>query len=150
LLKAGLAPLSFMNVDKAKYIKGLLSFYELGRHDLISQAFAEGYLASANRYDAYVGRDRKETELEYKRRTDIYGAVLEYVTASVKGGVKADPEAYMSEKFENDEEGTKEILVRRASEIIASLHDGNSVAYGIGRKTFDEYSRLGDAHSLKP
>lgn len=29
-----MAPLSFMSVDKAKYTKGVLTIYELGRHDL--------------------------------------------------------------------------------------------------------------------
>jgi DNA-binding transcriptional ArsR family regulator len=143
LLKAGLAPLSFMSVDKTKYTKGLLAFYELGRHDLIAEAYAEGYAASASRYDAYVGRDRDEAELEYKRRSDIYDAVKDYVARSLEQGTRVPLDGFLAEKFQKDEGKTKDILIRRTGDIILSLHDGNHIAYGIGRKTFDAYDRLG-------
>jgi hypothetical protein len=142
LRKAGLAPLSFMSVDKAKYTKGLLSFYELGRHDLIAEAYAEGYVSSAPRYDAYVGRDREETELEYKRRNDIYDAVRDYVVQSVDGGAKLPAEEFLADRFSKDEGKTKEILIARTGEIVSSLHEGNHIAYGINRKLFDTYEKL--------
>lgn len=150
LLKAGLAPLSFMSVDKTKYTKGLLAFYELGRHDLIAEAFAEGYAASANRYDAYVGRDREEMELEYKRRSDIYDAVKEYVRRSVEEGVKLLVDEFLADKFQQDEGRTKDILIRRTGDIVSSLHEGNHVAYGVGRKMFDTYDKLGAAPTSTP
>jgi len=150
LLKAGLAPLSFMSVDKTKYTKGLLAFYELGRSDLIAEAYAEGYVASASRYDAYVGRNREETELEYKRRSDIYGAVKEYVSRSVNDGAKISLDDFLEERFPDDAGETKQILLRRTGDIISSLHEGNHVAYGIGRKTFDAYAKLGDRPSHLP
>jgi hypothetical protein len=142
LLKAGLAPLSFMSVDKAKYTKGLLSFYELGRHDLIAEAYAEGYAASAARYDAYVGRDREETELEYKRRNDIYDAIRDYVVQSVDSGVKLPAEEFLAERFSKDEGKTKDILIRRTGDIVSNLHEGNHIAYRINRKLFDSYEKL--------
>lgn len=142
LLKAGLAPLSFIEVDKSKYTKGLLAFYELGRHDLIAEAYAEGYAASAARYDAYVGRDRRETELEYKRRSDIYAAVRDYVLKSIDAGVKFQTDEFLSERFAQDDVETKPTLIRRTGDIIASLQEGNHVGYGIDRKTFDLYDKL--------
>jgi DNA-binding transcriptional ArsR family regulator len=143
LLKAGMAPLSFISVDKTKYTKGLLAFYELGRHDLIAEAYAEGYAASASRYDAYIGRDRDETELEYKRRSDIYDAVKDYVAGSLEQGTRLPLHGFLAEKFQKDVGKTKDILIRRTGDIISSLHDGNHIAYGIGRKTFDAYDKLG-------
>ena len=122
-----------------------MSFYELGRHDLIAEAYAEGYAASASRYDAYVGRDRDETELEYKRRSDIYDAVKDYVARSLEQGTRMPLDGFLAEKFQKDEGKTKDILIRRTGDIISNLHDGNHIAYGIGRKTFDTYDKLGAA-----
>ncbi|MHC1949972.1 Fic family protein [Bradyrhizobium sp. UFLA06-06] len=150
LLKAGLAPLSFMNVDKTKYTKGLLAFYELGRHDLITEAYAEGYAASASRYDAYVGRDREEAELEFKRRTEIYEAVKQYVLKSIEQGARLDAQEFLSAQFEKDVGKTKQTLMRRTKDIVESLNEGNHVAYGIDRKTFDTYDKLGAARKSTP
>jgi Fic family protein len=147
LLKAGLAPLSFMSVDKAKYARGLLAFYELGRHDLIVEAFAEGYIESAHRYDAYLGRDRKEVEIEYRRRGDLYGAVKNYVLQSLEAGYRLDPAAHFAASFADDAEEIKEALVSRGIDIVENLHEGNNVAYGIKRKEFDEYTNLGPAET---
>lgn len=150
LLRAGVAPLSFMNVDKAKYTKGLLSFYELGRHDLIAQAYTEGYIASASRYDAYIGRDREQTELEYKRRADVYGAVREYVVQSIDAGAKPSVDDFLADKFSKDESKTKDMLIRRTGDIIVTLHEGNHIAYGISRKMFDAYDKLAPVPNRMP
>lgn len=46
LLEAGLAPFSFLDVDKASYIRGMAAFYELGSMHVIEQVFIEGYVRS--------------------------------------------------------------------------------------------------------
>lgn len=46
LLDAGLAPFSFLDVNKASYIRGMASFYELGSMHVIEQVFIEGYARS--------------------------------------------------------------------------------------------------------
>lgn len=142
LLKRGFAPLSFMEVDRTKYIEGLLAFYELNRIDWLKNAYIEGYVASAARYDAYAGRDRSAMELEFKRRTDIYGCVRAYVEKSVADGVRVDPHAFAREYFREDSEGVRSKLIERATDIIASLQEGNHIAYGISRKTFAGYVDL--------
>ncbi len=142
LLKAGLAPLSFMSVDRAQYARGLLAYYELGRHDLIAQVFAEGYIESANRYDAYLGRDRKTVELEYRRRNDLYGAVKDYVQQSVASGSRLELVQFLDDRFSDEpEEDIRVALIERASALIASLSEFNNIAYGIGRDDFDKYAR---------
>jgi len=45
-------------MDKEKYVEGLFAFYELNRIDLLKSAYIQGYVDSASRYDAYVGRER--------------------------------------------------------------------------------------------
>lgn len=44
------APLSFVDFDKAKYLHGLVAFYELGDEQLFGQAFVRAYVGSAIRY----------------------------------------------------------------------------------------------------
>ncbi|SOC21598.1 Fic family protein [Thalassospira xiamenensis] len=141
LLKAGLSPLSFLNVDKAEYMRGLLSFYELGRADVIASAYAKGYVASASRYHAYIGRDRSEIELEARNRVELHRAVKEYVEGSLELGQKLGDDYYFQE-FDGvvaDDHDAFVVLLRKA---ISNLHDGNHVVYGIRRRAFDEYANL--------
>jgi hypothetical protein len=63
LFKNRLAPLSFLEMDKEKYVEGVLAFYELNRIDLLKSAYIQGYVDSASRYDAYVGREQSAVEL---------------------------------------------------------------------------------------
>ncbi|HEY4079354.1 MAG TPA: Fic family protein [Burkholderiaceae bacterium] len=46
LLAAGLIPFSFVDVNKADYIRGMASFYELGSMHVIEQTFIQGYAKS--------------------------------------------------------------------------------------------------------
>jgi hypothetical protein len=67
--------------------------------------------------------------------------VKEYVRKSVEQGTRLSLDDFLSEKFQQDEGRTKEILIRRTGDIVSSLHEGNHVAYGVGRKTFDTYDK---------
>jgi Fic family protein len=137
LLESGLAPFSFIDVDESKYTKELLTFYELGRHDLITEAYVEGYAAPAARYDAYVGRDRRETELEYKRRSDIYAAVRDYVLRSVETGAKPQAEEFRSEQFTQDDAETK-----------ATLCGGPATSSTVFRKAITSATASAARHSI--
>lgn len=46
LLAADLIPFSFVDVDKADYIRGIAAFYELGSIHVIEQTFICGYAKS--------------------------------------------------------------------------------------------------------
>lgn len=49
LLAAGLVPSSFVDITKARYIRGMAAFYELGSMLVIEQAFIHGYVRSIMR-----------------------------------------------------------------------------------------------------
>ena len=139
LLKAGLAPLSFMDMDKTAYVKGLLAFYELNRTDLITEAFVKAYEKSAARYDAYAGRPKIVLDIEFKRRNDIFEAVKAYVLA-IGGGERPNSfDDFVRQRFPDDDQATQALLTDRIREIIESLNDGNHIAYGISRKGFAKY-----------
>ncbi len=142
LLRNGLAPLSFIEVDKARYVEGLLAFYELNRIDMLKEAYIDGYVASAARYDAYAGRDRTAIELELSRRADIYACVRAFVEKAVSDGHRGDPVAFANDFFRNDPDGVRPKLAERVAEIVAALHDGNHIAYGISKDLFDKYAKV--------
>jgi hypothetical protein len=136
LLKAGLAPLSFLDMDKTSYVKGLLAFYELNRTDLISEAFAEAYEKSAARYDAYAGRPKEVLDIEFRRRTDIFRTVKAYVMAVGNGERPDSIEDFVSQHFPEDHQDVRVLLTDRVREIVDSLNDGNHIAYGVSRQEF--------------
>ncbi len=142
LLKNRLAPLSFLEMDKEKYVEGLLAFYELNRIDLLKSAYIQGYVDSASRYDAYVGRERSAVELEVRRRADIHTCVKSYVEKSVSQGRRVDPDAYAREYFHTESQDLQSKLVERVGEIIAALNDASHIAYGISKRMFGDYQRL--------
>jgi hypothetical protein len=49
LLAHGLLPISFADVDKSDYIRGMAAFYELGSVHVIEQTFVHGYARSVVR-----------------------------------------------------------------------------------------------------
>lgn len=153
LLRAGLAPFSFMEMDKAKYARGLVAVYELGRVDLIADTYADGYMASASRYDAYAGRDRRSVELEFRRRADIYGLVRSYVADSVTAGERPPARDYAFDALErshpDDGREIRNALADRVAEIVGALHEGSHAAYGVSRKLFDDYADVPEA-SARP
>jgi Uncharacterized conserved protein len=141
LLKAGLSPLSFLNVDKTEYTRGLLSFYELGRSDVIAAAYAKGYVASASRYRTYMGRDRGLIELEARYRSELRQAVKSYVETSLEKGEKQGDDFYMNQ-LKDVSDDDREAVIALAKSAVENLHEGNHAVYGVRRRTFDEYHTL--------
>ena len=67
LLKADLAPMSFLAIDDRDYIRGLLGVYELNDVSLLREAFVNGYVAAAWRY-----RHLRSEAIVIKRVTVVY------------------------------------------------------------------------------
>jgi len=146
LLKSGLAPFSFMEVDKAGYVEGLLAFYELGRVDIIKDAYIDGYARSAARYDVYSARPREVVEIEFRRRSDIYQCVRDYVAAFTEGTAEEGASAFAEGRFADEDEDVKRLLVERVTEMVEALSEGNHIAYGVSQNAFDNYRAALDAH----
>lgn len=139
LLKSGLAPLTFIDMDKTAYVRGLLGFYELGRVDLIKEAYVEGYVRSAARYDAYTERPREVVEIEFRRRRDLQACVRNYLASVVRDPETESAVEFARGFFADDDESTREVLVERIAEIVEALDEGNHIAYGISRGEFADY-----------
>jgi hypothetical protein len=110
---------------------------------VIAAAYAKGYVASASRYHAYMGRDRSIIEMEARYRVELHRAVKNYVEGSLTEGQRLSDDFFEAE-FEGVSEEEHEAFVDLVRKAIASLHDGNHAVYGIRRKAFDEYNDLGE------
>lgn len=56
LLQSGLLPLSYVDVDKAEYLRGMVAFYELGSTRVIERTFLRAYAKSVLRWRTGAGR----------------------------------------------------------------------------------------------
>lgn len=56
LIQNKLAPFSYSGLIKSEYDFGLLSFYERGRHELLSDVFIKSYEATATYYNDLLGK----------------------------------------------------------------------------------------------
>ena len=139
LLKADLAPMSFVTIDDRVYIDGLIGAYELNNVSLLREAYIDAYLVSAENYRVLRAEveSPEKAALEYRDfvRKAVQRCVLEWrafrpeevIAMAVADGVPdADREqvaAYIGQEFHG-------------------LHEGNAIRYrlraedleGIGRE----------------
>lgn len=130
LLKAGLAPLSFMSMEKPAYIRGLLEFYELGTIGTIAQAFTNAYVSSAHRYETYMKKTPQDVFLDrsykselssmvgawVKRPTHDVGEWIDVATALLPASLDA---------------GMRQQIITRAQALVDGMNEANRLLYGI-------------------
>ena len=128
LLKAGLAPLSFVATDDREYVDGLLGVYELNDVALMRKVFLDSYLASAHQYTAlraqmdsppraavvhrdFVRNVVRRCVLEWKtfRRPDV-------LAMATRAGIPADERDAVAAYAEGEFNG---------------VHEGNAIRYGL-------------------
>lgn len=86
LLAHGLLPISFVDFDKAEYIRGMAAFYELGNIQIIENVFIRGYVRSAIRgSDVPVSMRLRGLDMDH-----VAGQLCAYV---VTGHFPQDPVA---------------------------------------------------------
>lgn len=92
LLRAGVTPMSWMDVVHRDYIDGLISVYEFNDPTLLAEVFTEGYLRSTERF-ALMRRSKEPDQLASDYRDEIRQAVRSRVlhdVATVPIGVKPE------------------------------------------------------------
>lgn len=83
LIGNGLAPLTFVDFDKSRYLQGLLSFYELGDERLMKDAFMDAYITSSLRYSPLNEKLRVAIGADIKAYVDD---AKRYVMEGVESG----------------------------------------------------------------
>ena len=126
LLKAGLAPMSFLTMDDSDYISGLIGVYELNNVALLREAYIDAYLASAEKYRVL----RAEVETPEKAALAYRGFVREAVRRCVLDlkAFQADDIAAMAAEADIPEED-RQAVVAYVGEQVRKLHKGNVIRY---------------------
>lgn len=142
LLRANIAPLSFMSMDKERYVRGLLEFYELGATATIASAFEQAYVASAHRYEAHVARDPAAQRMDRDYKQELSAIVRAHVSAVVNDDPDQWDDLVASCLTHVNDEGLRGAIGRRAVDLVKSLNEGNRIVYGVGAQQYEDYLRL--------
>ena len=91
LIRANLAPLSFVSVPNATYTQGILGVYELGRIDLLKDVFLWAYERSSARYAALRQSLGQPDPFRFRHRGTLRQAVAEVIGSDA--GLPVPPRA---------------------------------------------------------
>lgn len=126
LLKADLAPMSFLTMDDGAYIDGLIGIYELNNVSLLRQVYIDAYLASAENYRVL----RAEVESPEKAALAYRDFVRKAVRRSVLEWKALRPDDIRAMAAEEGiPEADREPVVDYIGEQFRGLHEGNVIRY---------------------
>ncbi|MCY4611868.1 MAG: Fic family protein [Gammaproteobacteria bacterium] len=126
LLKAGLAPMSFLTMDDTAYIDGLLGVYELNNVSLLREAYVDAYITSAENYRTL------RAELESLDKAAL--AYRDFVRQAVRccvlewKGFYPDRVRVMADEA-GIPEADREQVVDYVGNEFRGLHEGNVIRY---------------------
>lgn len=126
LLKADLAPMSFITMDDRAYIDGLIGIYELNNVSLLREVYIDAYLTSAKNYKTL----RAEVDTPEKAAVAYRDFVKEAIRTSVLDYKAFDPDAVMAmAETRNVPEEDREEVVAYIGAQFNGLHEGNVIRY---------------------
>jgi len=126
LLKADLAPMSYLTMDDGTYMDGLIGVYELNNVSVLREAYIDAYLTSAENYRTL----RAEIETPEKAALVYRDFVRKAVRRSVLEWRAFRPEFIMTMAAEADiPEADREEVVNYIGNELRGLHEGNVIRY---------------------
>ena len=126
LLKADLAPMSFLAMDDDAYVDGLIGIYELNNVSLFREVYIDSYLASAENYRVL----RADLDTPDKAALAYRDFVRNAVRCSVldwKGFRSAEVRSMAEEA--DIPEADRESVVSYVGREVRGLHEGNVIRY---------------------
>jgi Fic family protein len=126
LLKADLAPMSFLTMDDGAYIDALIGIYELNNVALLREVYLDAYIASAENYKTL------RAEVESPEKAAL--AYREFVREAVRRCVlewqefREDEVMAMAEGARIPEADRQQVMAYIGKEF-AGLHEGNVIRY---------------------
>ncbi len=134
LLKADYAPMSYLTMDDAAYIDGLLGVYELNDVSLLREAYIDGYLASAENYRVL----RAEVDNPDKAALAYRDFVREAVRRCVLERKECRSETVMAMAVESGvPEADRQQVVAYVGKQFRGLHEGNAIRYRLRPEDLD-------------
>ena len=126
LLKADLAPMSFLTMDDGAYIDGLIGIYELNNVSLLREVYVDAYLASAENYRVL----RAELESPEKAALAYRDFVRDAVRRSVLEWKDYRPDDTRTMAADAGiPEADREQVVNYVGNELRGLHEGNAIRY---------------------
>ena len=126
LLKADLAPMSFLTMDDAAYIDSLIGIYELNNVSLLRDVYVDAYLASAENYRVL----RAALESPHKAALAYRDFVRQAVRRSVLEWKGLRPDVVRTMAAEAGiPETDREQVVDYVGHEFRGLHEGNVIRY---------------------
>ena len=138
LLKAHLAPMSFVSMDDRAYLDGLIGIYELNNVSLLREVYVDAYIASANRYNAL----RAEVDAPEKAAVAYRDFVKEAVRRSVLERKGFDREFVLDITVQAGiPETDRQQVVDYVGAQFAGLHEGNVIRFRLEPEDIQEIDR---------
>ncbi len=126
LLKADLAPLSFLSMNDADYVDGLIGVYEINNVTLLREVYVDAYLASAENYQVLRSELESPSKAALAYRDFVRGAVRRNVL-EWQGFRRSETAATAAEAGVPDAD--LELVVDYIGNEIRGLHEGNAIRY---------------------
>jgi len=138
LLKANLAPLSFVDVPREAYAEAVLGVYERNRIDLMKGLFIWAVERSSERYAAVRQTLGAPDPFRFRYREELREVVAELVRARIgRGEVVARVKAWAKRLPASDREAFAAVVEAE----LGALTDGNYARYRLRPAEFDAWSR---------
>lgn len=138
LLKADLAPMSFVTMHDRDYVDGLIGIYELNNVSLLRDVYVDAYTTSAENYKTL----RAELETPDKAALAYRDFVREAVRRSVLEWKAFRPESIMTMAAEADiPEADREHVTNYVGQEFYGLHEGNVIRYRLRPEDLSGISR---------
>ena len=147
LIKANLAPLSFVSVPDATYTQGMLGVYELNKIDLIKDVFLWSYERSSARYAALRQSLGEPDVFRLHHR-----AALKQVIAEVLRGAMDQKQAgaHIAARAEADlPTQDRARFVESAETDLLGLHEGNFARYQVKPSEFAAWKEVWERPARK-
>lgn len=131
LLKADLAPMSFVTMNDRDYIDGLIGIYELNNVSLLSEAYIDAYKTSSENYKTL----RAELESPEKAALAYRDFVREAVRCSVLDWKSFQPDKIKQMAVAaNIPEADRQQVIDYIGKEFHGLHEGNIIRYRLRPK----------------
>ena len=140
LIRANLAPLSFIDVPKRTYTQAMLGVYELNKVDLLKDVFIWGYERSAARYAAVRQSLGEPDPFRLRHRNALRAIIAEIVRSALSRKAAA---AHIAKAAATSIDAAEREQFREVAESeLSSLHEGNFARFQIKPSEFKTWQQV--------
>ena len=144
LIRANLAPLSFVNVPPKIYTEAMLGVYELNKVDLLRDVFLWAYERSSKQYRVDRSKFGKPDPFRFRYRDALQDIVRAIVTERLDRKAAC---AYIADWAKTHVKAHARIRFRETAEDeVLALSEGNHARYRVSFEQFEAWRNVWDVH----